>query len=746
MFYEFKNDGKSLLINTPKTPRNWANYLFNNGYYTEVSQTLQGKSVVLDPVEREFTKGYRFFYIKDKKTGEVFSVNYAPLKNAYDKYECIHSLTYTELVTEINGIRSSIKIFVPTSGTYEYIRWSVSSETERELELYTVIGTENNGMGITCEYEDCVFSSLLFPYHIRYTEYEFAKSQKSYSFMIADRNADRHIGSEFLFWGCEDRTEVPAFVVDETIKSQNTYGDTPPVFACGYNVALKSDKAESLTFMVGVAHNKAEINSLKEKISDFDKEAQKAEERYYSQADNAIIKTPDKTFNYMMNNWIKKQTLCMSQTHRKTVFVCTRNELQDCVGLSVLNPKEGVDGILKVYTEQYESGYVQQHHTYNSVLPPQKLGVLKHMDGAVWLILCTCFVMDEVGSADMLKEVVKYKDSELEETIYEHLMRAINFMKKNHGIHGLCLLGDGDWTDPINGAGRFGKGESVWTTLAYIAALKEFRKFADKCDIENIDEQITFYTEAINKHAWADDRFIAGYDDDGKPFGCEENEYGKLYLNPQTWAIIAGVCDDKLDKVKEAIKKTKTPIGNRLLIPAYPEWDAQVGKISVKTAGTTENGSVYNHASMFKAYADFLTNCGDDAYETIMSALPTNEENPPEKNLQVPLFVSNFYYGLDKPNFGQSSNSNYTGTCAWMLWLATDFLLGAKATVEGIVLNPQLPSSWNEASLIRKFKDAVYEIEIVRGEDKGIMVDDEKINGILLPYENGKTYKVRAII
>ena len=27
-----------------------------------------------------------------------------------------------------------------------------------------------------------------------------------------------------------------------------------------------------------------------------------------------------------------------------------------------------------------------------------------------------------------------------------------------------------------------------------------------------------------------------------------------------------------------------------------------------------------------------------------------------------------------------------------------------------------------------------------------IMVDDEKINGILLPYENGKTYKVRAII
>jgi len=746
MFYEFKDEGRKFSISTPKTPRNWANYLFNNGYYTEVTQTLQGKSVVLDPVEREFSKGYRYFYIKDKKTGEIFSVNYAPLKSAYDRYECIHSLTYTELITEIKGIKSSIKIFVPTEGTYEYIRWTVSSQRDRDLELYTAIGTENNGMGITCEYADGIFSSLLFPYHIRYEEYEFAKTHKSYSFMIADRNADRYIGSEFLFWGCEDKTEIPSFIADESVESQNTYGDTPPVFACGYNVNLKADKEEILTLMLGVAHNNDEIKTLKDKVFKFDKEAQKAEERFYSQANNAIIKTPDETFNNMMNNWIKKQTLCMSQTHRKTVFVCTRNELQDCVGLSVLNPQEGIEGILKVYTEQYESGYVQQHHTYNSVLPPQKLGVLKHMDGAVWLILCTCFVMDEVGSCNMLNEKVKYKESELSETVYKHLLRAVNFMKDNHGTHGLCLLGDGDWTDPINGAGRFGKGESVWTTLAYIAALKEFRRFVKDEDIENIESQIAYYTQSIDAHAWSGDRFIAGYDDGGKPFGCEENEYGKLYLNPQTWSIIADVAKDKLDKVKEAIQKTKTPIGNRLLMPAYPEWDAQVGKISVKTAGTTENGSVYNHASMFKAYSDYLTGDADSAYETIMSALPTNEKNPPEKNLQVPLFVSNFYYGLDMPNFGQSSNSNYTGTCAWMLWLVTDFLLGAKATIDGIVLKPQLPGSWNEASLIRRFRDATYEIEIVRSEDKGIVVDGERIDGKLLPYESGKTYKIKATI
>ena len=746
--YEFKNGGRELKIYTPKTPRSWSNYLFNKEYYTEVSQTLQGKSICLDPIEREITRGNRYFYIKDKTNDRIFAANYAPLKSKYDRFECIHSLVHTELITEMYGIESRIKVFVPISGYCEMWSWEVKClDKERELEIYTVVFPEYTGMGITCEYEDRVFSSYMFPYHIKYEEHEFVKTHKNYVFSIANKEADRFIGSEFLFYGCEEKSEIPEFILNENIPSQNAYGDTPGVLACGYNAKLKQGEGYKLNFVLGAAHSKEEILSYKNLPDKFDEELKKAEQLYNSQSENVVIQTPDEDFNNMLNNWIKKQTLCMSQTHRKTVFVCTRNELQDCVGLSILNQTEGREGILKAFSEQYETGYLQQHHTYNDVVPPRGLGTLKHMDGVVWLILCSCFVMNQLGSAEILEEKVKYKNSDFSETVYEHIMRGICFMEKNKGIHGLNLLGDGDWTDPINGAGRFGRGESVWTSMAFVAALKEFLVFAKDCDRNRIENEIKNLDTSINQYAWEGDRYIAGFDDDGKPFGSKTNDEGSLYLNPQTWAIISGVArEERLEKCIKTIKSLDTCCGSRLLAPAYSKWNAQVGKISIKTAGTTENGSVYNHASMFKTYADYILGSSNEAYETIMKVLPTNKANPPEKHLQVPLFVSNFYHGIDGISFGKSSCVNYTGTCAWMLWLAVNYTLGARATVKGLVVEPQLPKEWEWARIKRVFKNACYNIEISRGEKPELIIDGKVFEDRLLPYEDGKTYDVKLVI
>lgn len=745
--YEFKNSGRDFSIYTPKTVRNWSNYLFNSGYYTEISQTLQGKSLCLDPIEREITRSNRFFYIKDKTNGIIFSANYAPLKSEYDRFECTHSQVYTELITEMHGIESKIKMFVPVDGYCELYSWEVQClDGDRELELYTALFPEYTGMGITCEYSDRIFSSYMFPYHIKYEEHEFVKTHKNYIFCIANRKADRFIGSELLFYGCEDRSEIPAFIADEKTPSQNAYGDTPAIFACGYNASLHKGEKYVLNMVLGAAATKEEINQYKDKPDLFNEELKKSEDRYNAQANNAVIETPDEDINTMLNYWIKKQTLCMSQTHRKTVFVCTRNELQDAVGLSVLNPDEGKAQILRAFAEQYVTGYLQQHHTYNDVVPPRGLGTLKHMDGVVWLVLCGCFVMNQLGSNELLDETVRYKKSEVSETVYRHIMRGIDFMHGNKGIHGLSLLGDGDWTDPINGAGRLGKGESTWTSMAFVAALKEFLPFAQESDKEKIKKEIGLLDEAINKHSWEYDRYVAGFDDNGIPFGSKTSEEGKIYLNPQTWAIISGVArGERLEKCKAAIKGLETPFGCKLLAPAYSKWDAQVGKISIKTAGTTENGSVYNHASMFKAYADYICNDTDAAYETIMSVLPTNKNNPPENSLQVPLFVSNFYHGIEGPSFGKSSNVNYTGTCAWMLWLTVNYTLGAKATVNGLVLNPNLPSGWTKAGIKRRYKNAVYDIEIVTGTKRAIYVDGELYNNEFLPYASGRTYKVLAV-
>ena len=97
-------------------------------------------------------------------------------------------------------------------------------------------------------------------------------------------------------------------------------------------------------------------------------------------------------------------------------------------------------------------------------------------------------------------------------------------------------------------------------------------------------------------------------------------------------------------------------------------------KISVKQAGTSENGAVYCHANMFKAYADFYVGDYLKGLETTLAIMPQNPENPTENNKQIPIFLPNYYYGDKGENYGRSSDFYHTGAAAWVLWLANKYI------------------------------------------------------------------------
>ena len=61
----FIGDGARYRITTPETPAAWFNALFNDTYFTNLSQTGQGKSTCLKPVRKDVFSGSRFFYIVD---------------------------------------------------------------------------------------------------------------------------------------------------------------------------------------------------------------------------------------------------------------------------------------------------------------------------------------------------------------------------------------------------------------------------------------------------------------------------------------------------------------------------------------------------------------------------------------------------------------------------------------------------------------------------------------------------------
>lgn len=58
-------------------------------------------------------------------------------------------------------------------------------------------------------------------------------------------------------------------------------------------------------------------------------------------------------------------------------------------------------------------------------------------------------------------------------TVLEHCLRTLDY-SLHVGIHGLPLMGSGDWNDGMNRVGHEGKGESVWMAWFLMNTIRDF--------------------------------------------------------------------------------------------------------------------------------------------------------------------------------------------------------------------------------------------------------------------------------
>jgi len=723
---EFTQGGKAFRINTPKTPERWYNLLFNDSYLADVSQTLQGKSAFFnDYNQNDYTAGYRHFYLLDRDSKEVFCPCYAPLKTEFDSFFCEHHLGFSLINAEKDGLKTSIRVFVPAEGEVEI--WTISIENKsssvKNLSLFSVIPFENSDpMGGEARFlkDEGFLYKYSFPYHVFYEDKEKVENDKAYFFMFSDLPVDSYDGSSLRFYGSPDITEIPEAVKNGCCSNIDGDGEKDFVGAFEHKINLKPGAVQTVNIVIGVSRS---LNQIRENKKRFDTPARITDafnEVYRiwdERCESYHIETPDNDFNYLINYWIKKQVILLTRLNRMSVYCPVRNQLQDALGYSLIDPQHALEFALAVLRRQNKNGFLQQWYMTDGS-SPKPLCFLKHGDAGLWLVMCMIEIIDKCGDFSIYDRMEKYIDSEDNSSIYDHLLKAAFYQADNIGEHGLCLMLDGDWTDPINGAGRFGRGESTWSSMALLYCLKQLIAVADKrADTEN-SQKLHKYAQnidnAINTYCWDGKWYVAGLDDNGIPFGRESDEEAKLFLNAQTWAVISGAAkDERLELVKKAIDQLETPFGSLLFIPEFTRWNETWGRISVKQKGTTENGSVYCHGTMFKAYADVLSGDGDRAYSAIVKTLPTNPQNPPEKSLQVPLFVPNYYFGLSSvPNFGRSSCHYGTGTAAWLIWVALEHITGVRATCDGIKVKPCLPKGWGSIKVNRRFRGEIHSFEV----------------------------------
>ncbi|MCK7479306.1 MAG: hypothetical protein M0C28_19540 [Candidatus Moduliflexus flocculans] len=113
------------------------------------------------------------------------------------------------------------------------------------------------------------------------------------------------------------------------------------------------------------------------------------------------------------------------------------------------------------------------------------------------------------------------------------------FTRADIGVHGLPSLGFADWNDTVSlptGA------ESFFTANLYGVALREFIALL-KYIGQPADEFVAAYDEMqarVEEHGWDGEWYIRYFDDKGEPLGSSKNQYGQIYLNGQSWAVLSG--------------------------------------------------------------------------------------------------------------------------------------------------------------------------------------------------------------
>ena len=119
----FDSRAREYVIDDPRTPMPWANYLGSPEYGAIITQNAGGYSFVksgaagriLRYIFNQFDEPGRYIYLRDDKTGDFWSASWRPVEKplATFKTSCRHGTAYTEISAEYAGIASDALYYVP---------------------------------------------------------------------------------------------------------------------------------------------------------------------------------------------------------------------------------------------------------------------------------------------------------------------------------------------------------------------------------------------------------------------------------------------------------------------------------------------------------------------------------------------------------------------------------------------------------------------------------------------------------
>ena len=267
--------------------------------------------------------------------------------------------------------------------------------------------------------------------------------------------------------------------------------------------------------------------------------------------------------------------------------------------------------------------------------------------------------------------------------------------------------------------------------------------------------EIDKMNENTLKYAWDGEWFLRAFDDFGEKMGSKDCEEGKIFIEPQGFAVMGGLGKESgkdiitLNSVK---KYLDSKYGLVLNNPAFTKYYKQYGEISTYPAGYKENAGIFCHNNAWIICAEAAAGRGDQAFEYYSKIAPAYLEDISDLHRTEPYVYAQMIAGKDASRHGEAKNSWLTGTASWNFVAVSQFILGCIPDYDGLKIDPCVPASFGDYTIDRRFRGALYHIQVQNPDhvQKGIRtltVNGKAVEGNIVPFEEGlKEYHVTAVM